>query len=65
MHDAIHLCDEGLIRLPDSEIAVKAVAESRIVLTLRIWTSETFSLSRAARLQASSSFGSAIKRRPL
>jgi predicted nuclease of predicted toxin-antitoxin system len=32
-HDAIHLRDEGLIRLPDPEIAAKAAAEGRIVLT--------------------------------
>ena len=32
-HDAVHLRDEGLIRLPDPEIAAKAVAEGRIVLT--------------------------------
>ena len=32
-HDAVHLRDEGLIRLPDPEIATKAVAERRIVLT--------------------------------
>ena len=32
-HDAIHLRDEGLIRLPDPEIAAKAVAERRIVVT--------------------------------
>ena len=32
-HDAVHLRDEGLIRLPDPKIAAKAVAESRIVLT--------------------------------
>jgi len=32
-HDAVHLRDEGLIRLPDPEIAAKAVAENRIVLT--------------------------------
>jgi len=32
-HHAVHLRDEGLIRLPDPEIAVKAVAEDRIVLT--------------------------------
>jgi predicted nuclease of predicted toxin-antitoxin system len=30
---ALHLRDEGLIRLPDPEIAAKAVAEDRIVLT--------------------------------
>jgi predicted nuclease of predicted toxin-antitoxin system len=32
-HDAVHLRDEGLILLPDPQIAAKAVAESRIVLT--------------------------------
>ena len=32
-HDAVHLRDEGLIRLRDPEIAAKAVAEGRIVLT--------------------------------
>jgi len=32
-HDAVHLRDEGLIRLPDPKIVAKAVAESRIVLT--------------------------------
>lgn len=32
-HDAVHLRDQGLIRLPDPEIAAKAVAERRIVLT--------------------------------
>ena len=32
-HDAVHLRDEGLIRLDDPAIAAKAVAEGRIVLT--------------------------------
>jgi predicted nuclease of predicted toxin-antitoxin system len=32
-YDAVHLRDEGLIRLPDSQIAAKAVTERRIVLT--------------------------------
>ncbi len=32
-HDAFHLRDEGLIRLPDPMITSKAVAESRIMLT--------------------------------
>jgi predicted nuclease of predicted toxin-antitoxin system len=32
-HDAVHLRDESLIRLPDPQIAAKAVAESRGVLT--------------------------------
>jgi predicted nuclease of predicted toxin-antitoxin system len=32
-HDAVHLREEGLIRLPDPEIAAKAGREGRIVLT--------------------------------
>jgi len=32
-HDAVHLRDEGLIRLRDPEIVAKAVAEGRVVLT--------------------------------
>src|SRR4051812_20775548 len=32
-HDALHLRDEGVIRLPDPDIVMKALAESRIVLT--------------------------------
>jgi predicted nuclease of predicted toxin-antitoxin system len=32
-HDAVHLREEGLIRLPDPEIVPKAARERRIVLT--------------------------------
>ena len=32
-HDAIHLRDEGLIRLPDDQIVAKAKLENRVVLT--------------------------------
>lgn len=32
-HDALHLRDEGLQRMPDHEIFAKAAAENRIVLT--------------------------------
>jgi predicted nuclease of predicted toxin-antitoxin system len=32
-HDAVHLRDEGLQRLPDDEVLAKAVRENRIVLT--------------------------------
>jgi predicted nuclease of predicted toxin-antitoxin system len=32
-HDAVHLREEGLVRLQDPEIAAKAVREVRIVLT--------------------------------
>ncbi len=32
-HNAVHLSEQGLFRLPDSEIIAKAKQESRIVLT--------------------------------
>ena len=32
-HDAVHLREEGLVRLPDPEIVAKAARECRIVLT--------------------------------
>jgi predicted nuclease of predicted toxin-antitoxin system len=32
-HDAVHLRDEGLQRLPDEEVFAKAVREGRVVLT--------------------------------
>ena len=33
-HDVVHLREEGLMRLPDPEVASKATREGRIVLTL-------------------------------
>jgi predicted nuclease of predicted toxin-antitoxin system len=35
-HDAVHLGDEGLIRLPDPDIAAKAVTEGTIVVTFNL-----------------------------
>jgi predicted nuclease of predicted toxin-antitoxin system len=32
-HDAVHLRDEGLQRMPNGEIFAKAVSEKRIILT--------------------------------
>jgi predicted nuclease of predicted toxin-antitoxin system len=32
-HDAVHLRDEGLLRMEDSDILVKARSEDRVVLT--------------------------------
>jgi predicted nuclease of predicted toxin-antitoxin system len=46
-HDAIHLRDEGLIRLPDSQIAAKAVAESRIVLTFDLDFGDILAVARS------------------
>jgi predicted nuclease of predicted toxin-antitoxin system len=45
-HDAIHLRDEGLIRLADSQIAAKAVAESRIVLTFDLDFGDILAVAR-------------------
>ena len=32
-HDAVHLREQGLHRLPDADIFAKAIAENQIVLT--------------------------------
>ena len=32
-HDAVHLADEGLHRLPDAKIAQKAIHEGRAIVT--------------------------------
>ena len=45
-HNAIHLRDEGLIRLPDSEIAAKAVAETRVVLTFDLDFGDILAITR-------------------
>jgi predicted nuclease of predicted toxin-antitoxin system len=46
-HDAVHLRDEGLIRLPDSEIAAKAVAETRVVLTFDLDFGDILAMARS------------------
>ena len=46
-HDAVHLRDEGLIRLPDPEIAAKAVAEGRIVLTFDLDFGDILAIARS------------------
>ena len=45
-HNAVHLRDEGLIRLPDSEIAAKAVAETRVVLTFDLDFGDILAITR-------------------
>jgi predicted nuclease of predicted toxin-antitoxin system len=45
-HDAVHLRDEGLIRLPDPDIVSKALAESRIVLTFDLDFGDILALAR-------------------
>jgi predicted nuclease of predicted toxin-antitoxin system len=46
-HDAVHLREQGLQRLPDTEIVAKAVAEHRIVLTHDLDFGRIVALSRA------------------
>jgi predicted nuclease of predicted toxin-antitoxin system len=46
-HDAVHLRDQELQRLPDSEIVAKAVAEQRIILTHDLDFGRIVSLSKA------------------
>jgi predicted nuclease of predicted toxin-antitoxin system len=45
-HDAIHLRDEGLQKLPDGEIFQKALREARIVLTFDLDFGEIVAASR-------------------
>jgi len=47
-HDAIHLHEEGLDRLPDPEVLEKARREGRILLTHDLDFSQLLALSRAA-----------------
>ena len=44
-HDAVHLRDEGLQRMPDREIFDKGIAEGRIVLTFDLDFGEIAALS--------------------
>lgn len=46
-HDAVHLRDEDLIRLPDSRIAAKAVEETRVVLTFDLDFGDILALTRS------------------
>jgi len=44
-HDATHLRDQGLQRLPDREVFAKACAERRVVLTFDLDYGELVALS--------------------
>jgi predicted nuclease of predicted toxin-antitoxin system len=46
-HDAVHLRDDGLIRLPDPDIVAKALAESRIVLTFDLDFGDILAVARS------------------
>ena len=44
-HDAVHLRDEGLQRLPNGQIFVKADVENRVIVTIDLDFGEIVSLS--------------------
>ena len=46
-HDAVHLRDEGLIRLPDPDIVAKAAEEQRVVLTFDLDFGDILAVARA------------------
>jgi predicted nuclease of predicted toxin-antitoxin system len=48
-HDATHLRDEGLQRMPNGEIFDKAVAESRVVVTFDLDFGEIVALSKGRK----------------
>jgi len=48
-HDATHLRDEGLQRMPNGEIFDKAIAEARIVVTFDLDFGEIVALSKGRK----------------
>jgi predicted nuclease of predicted toxin-antitoxin system len=48
-HDAKHLRDEGLHRIPNGEIFVKAISENRVILTFDLDFGEIVALSQGER----------------
>lgn len=48
-HDATHLRDEGLQRLPNGGVFEKAIAESRVVVTFDLGFSEIVALSKGRK----------------
>jgi predicted nuclease of predicted toxin-antitoxin system len=46
-HDAVHLREEDLIRLPDSDIVAKAAREQRVVLTFDLDFGDILAVGRA------------------
>jgi predicted nuclease of predicted toxin-antitoxin system len=59
-HDAVHLREEGLIRLPDPDIVAKAAQEQRVVLTFDL----DFGDILAVPERPASSFSACEIRRP-
>ena len=48
-HDATHLRDEGLQRMPNGDIFDKAIAESRVIVTFDLDFGEIVALSKARK----------------
>jgi predicted nuclease of predicted toxin-antitoxin system len=48
-HNAVHLREEGLNRLPDAEILEKARQEQRVILTFDLDLGDLLAGDRAAR----------------
>lgn len=48
-HDAKHLRDEGLQRMPDGEIFAKAISEDRVIMTFDLDFGEIVALSRGQK----------------
>ncbi len=48
-HDATHLRDEGLQRMPNGNIFEKAVAEARIIVTFDLDFGEIVALAKGGR----------------
>ena len=46
-HDAVHLRDEGLFRLPDPNVVAKALAENRVVLTFDLDFGDILAVARS------------------
>jgi predicted nuclease of predicted toxin-antitoxin system len=50
-HDAVHLREEGLIRLPDPDIVAKAAQEQRVVLTFDLDFGDILAVARNGSAQ--------------
>jgi len=48
-HDTKHLRDEGLHRIPNGEVFVKAISENRVIVTFDLDFGEIVALSRGER----------------
>ncbi|MEW6377034.1 MAG: DUF5615 family PIN-like protein [Thermodesulfobacteriota bacterium] len=48
-HDAKHLREEGLLRMPNGEIFAKAIAENRIIITFDLDFGEIVALSKGKK----------------